>query len=235
MPAGSTSSPRRRDAFAQRADAREPHAQARAHRSAPVQRHRQRLLRRDPAPRPALAARAHAQLDDAAIAALCTSDARRARGVDASACAREAAGAFPAKVTAFRPGWPCTAASGSRARLRRAGAADRLRGERMQLLRALPDRRHACSPTARCRACCTRASRARSTRADPALAAHAASSAREARPPRRVRPARRAGARGQPRDASAAPTQPMARLLSHRGPPRWPDAPAACYDVTFSP
>ena len=36
-----------------RAHPREPHAQARAHRPAPVQRHRQRLFRRDPAPRSA--------------------------------------------------------------------------------------------------------------------------------------------------------------------------------------
>ena len=39
------------------AAAREPHAQARADRPAPVQRHRQRLLGRDPAPRAAVAAR----------------------------------------------------------------------------------------------------------------------------------------------------------------------------------
>ena len=43
-----------------RADAREPHAQARADRSAPVQRHRQRLLGRDPARRAAVAAQADA-------------------------------------------------------------------------------------------------------------------------------------------------------------------------------
>ena len=48
-------------AFRSRAAAREPHAQARAHRPAPLQRHRQRLLGRDPAPGPALADRADAE------------------------------------------------------------------------------------------------------------------------------------------------------------------------------
>ena len=39
-------------------------------------------------------------------------------------------------------------------RLRRAGAAHRPRGQRDQLLRALPDRRDGCWRTARCRGCC---------------------------------------------------------------------------------
>ena len=43
-------------AFADTPAQREPHAQARAHRSAPVQRHRQRLFRRNPASRAVVAA-----------------------------------------------------------------------------------------------------------------------------------------------------------------------------------
>ena len=51
---------RRRDGVRGQARGREPHRQARAHRSAPVQRHRQCVLGRDPAPRPAVAAGADA-------------------------------------------------------------------------------------------------------------------------------------------------------------------------------
>ena len=86
------------------ADARKPHAEARADRSASLQRHRQRLLRRDPAPRAALAARAHAKaLPTTMSRRLLRRHARRAGRMDRSACAREAGGAFPENVTAFRP------------------------------------------------------------------------------------------------------------------------------------
>ena len=89
--------------FAARLATREPHAQARADRSAPLQRHRQRVLRRDPAPRAALAAQADAQArrrgDRAAVSR------RRAQSSTSgpSGCASEAGDDFPEKVTAFRP------------------------------------------------------------------------------------------------------------------------------------
>ena len=95
------------------ARAREPHAQARAHRPAPVQRHRQRLLGRDPPPRAAVAAPAHAAArrgrDRAPVRA------RRARRSPSgpSGCAPRPASAFPRRSPRSARAWPCTAATAS--------------------------------------------------------------------------------------------------------------------------
>ena len=142
IPAASTCSTCDLATFAARLVAREPHAQARADRSAPVQRHRQRLLRRDPAPRRAVADRAdHERSTDDEVARLFDGDARDAARMD-----RAAARARPA--TASREGHRLPPGDGGARPLRqalpgvrRAGAAHRLRRERDQLLRALPDRR----------------------------------------------------------------------------------------------
>ena len=99
----------------------------------------------------------------------------RARASGPSACARRRGDGFPEKVTAFRPEMavhgryrqPCPVCGSPVQRIV-------LRRERDELLRALPDRRAACSPTARSRACSRTTGRARSrssrhfARAEPA-------------------------------------------------------------------
>ena len=65
-----------------------PHAEARAHRSASVQRHRQRILRRDSASREALAVQAHAPVDRRRDRGLHRGNARDARRVDGPAAGR---------------------------------------------------------------------------------------------------------------------------------------------------
>ena len=115
--AASRCSTRRSEAFAARLATREPHAQARAHRSAPLQRHRQRLLRRDPAPRPAVAAGADARSssDDDDRPAV-RGDADDADRVD-RAPARRGRRRVPREGDRVpRRGWPCTAGTASRAR-----------------------------------------------------------------------------------------------------------------------
>ena len=83
--------------------AREPHAQARADRSAHPQRHRQRVLGRDPAPRPALAGEADAGAQRRrARAALSRPFAPRST-TGSCASGRTPGGDFPEGVTAFRP------------------------------------------------------------------------------------------------------------------------------------
>ena len=89
--------------FAERLRSREPHGEAVAHRPAPVQRHRQRVLGRDPAPRAAVAGEAHRPADRRR-----DRDAVRGDAVDACSngpigSAPKRATAFPEKVTAFRP------------------------------------------------------------------------------------------------------------------------------------
>ena len=86
------------------ARAREPHAQARAHRSAPVQRHRQRVLGRDPAPRAALAGRSSRGSSTTTRSRGCST--RRATTLLewTERLRREAGDGFPEKVTAFRAG-----------------------------------------------------------------------------------------------------------------------------------
>ena len=79
-------------------------------------------------------------LDESEVARLLRGDARRARRVDGAAARARRRGEFPAKVTAFRPemavhGRFKAAVPG----VRRARAAHRVRGERGELLRALPD------------------------------------------------------------------------------------------------
>ena len=97
-----------------RAHAREPHAQARAHRSAPLQRHRQRLLRRDPA-------RGEAVADEADAARSPTTRSRGCTRRRARRCAKwierlreEAGERLPGEGHRVpRRRWPCTAASSS--------------------------------------------------------------------------------------------------------------------------
>ena len=83
--------------------ARESHAQARAHRSAPLQRHRQRLLRRDPASRQALAGVAVAEARRRRGRRGCTRRRRTLLAEWTDRLRRESAATFPEKVTAFRP------------------------------------------------------------------------------------------------------------------------------------
>ena len=133
----------RRSTRSRGADAREPHAQARAHRPAALLRHRQRLLRRDPAPRAAVAGELTRALADEEIARLY--EATRASLAEWTERLRaEAARGFPGEGHGVPRG-----DGGARPlrqavpRLRRAGAAHRLRRERGELLRDLPDRRQA--------------------------------------------------------------------------------------------
>ena len=86
--AGSSCSTPTAAQFAAALRAREPHAQAHADRSAPLQRHRQRLLRRDPASRQALAGGADAEARRRRDRAAVRGDPRRARRVDRSAARR---------------------------------------------------------------------------------------------------------------------------------------------------
>ena len=78
------------------ADAREPHAQAGADRSASLQRHRQRLLGRDPARRAAVAAHADAlAVGDEEVARLHERDARNAARPGSTGCGPKPAARFP--------------------------------------------------------------------------------------------------------------------------------------------
>ncbi len=83
---------------------RKPHAQALAHRPAAVQRHRQRVLRRDPAPREAVAGGVDAIARRRRHRALAQSNARSDERMDRAHARRSrASGGWPEKVTAFRP------------------------------------------------------------------------------------------------------------------------------------
>ena len=107
--AASTCSTPTAPTFAAAPAQREPHAQARADRSAPVQRHRQRLLRRDPASRAAVAACADvASSTTASVDAPARRRARRAHRVDRRGCAprRPAASRRRSRRSARR--WRCT-------------------------------------------------------------------------------------------------------------------------------
>ena len=138
------SRPRRRSARA--LTRREPHAEARADRSAPLQRHRQRVLRRDPArARGCRRWRSRSKLDaTTSRSGSSTATRRRSHDVDRPpARARRATSSrrrsprFATEMAVHgRYGKPCP-------RLRRAGSAHPLRRQRDQLLRALPDRRQA--------------------------------------------------------------------------------------------
>ena len=90
-------------AFRARAHAREPHAQARAHRPAHPERHRQRLLRRDPAPRAAVAGAHDAPARRRGDRAALRGDAAPRSPMDRAAARARRASGFPEKVTAFRP------------------------------------------------------------------------------------------------------------------------------------
>ena len=108
---------RRSTQFRGRARAAEPHAQAVPHRPAPLQRHRQRLLRRDPPPRAALAAGPDAEArpsDDVAR----LFDATREVLIEWIDRLREPrpATASPRRSPRSAPRWPSTAATASHAR-----------------------------------------------------------------------------------------------------------------------
>ena len=163
--AASTCSARRRRGVRRAAARGEPHAQARADRSAPVQRHRQRLLRRDPAPRPAFAGDADPRSLDATDDRRGCFEATRAMLREwIERLRREAGERLPGEGDGVPPGH-------GRARplrqavpgLRRAGAAHRLRRQRDELLRALPDRRQAARRSRALAAAARRAGRRRST------------------------------------------------------------------------
>ena len=120
-------------------DAREPHAQAGVDRSAPLQRHRQRVLRRDPARRPPVAARADALAQRRGGRAPARGGARHAHGLD-----RAPAGRGRRRVPREGDGVPrgdgrARTVPASVSRVRQPGAADRVRRQRVQLLRAVPD------------------------------------------------------------------------------------------------
>ena len=130
---------RRRVGVRRAAPAGEPHAQARPHRSAALQRHRQRLLRRDPAPGAAVAAQAHRPARPTRRSRGCTRPPARCSRIGPSAC-----GARRAMVS--REGDRVQGGDGGArpvrtalSRVRDASPADPLRGERDQLLPQLPD------------------------------------------------------------------------------------------------
>ena len=170
-----------------RGSPREPHAQARAHRSAPVQRDRQRLLGRDPAPRPALAAGADAQ------ACRRTRSRRLYEATRADAArmdrpaARRGGGGFPGEGDGVPRGdggaRPVSAAvPGLRHRRCSASATPPTRRTTAPAARPAAG----CSPTARCRDCCGRTGPARSTisnERDPGAMLTASSTVPSAAPP----------------------------------------------------
>ena len=88
--------------LSRRAHPRKPHPQARPHRSAPHQRHRQRLLRRDSARGPTLTHRPHPQAQARRMGAPLRRHALHAHSLDRPPRA-EAEKSFPERVTAFRP------------------------------------------------------------------------------------------------------------------------------------
>ena len=216
--AASRSSMRTSPAFREALDAREPHPEARADRSAPLLGHRQRLLRRDPAPGPALAGAAH----EPAHRRRRSSGSTRATRDDARASGPSGSIGEAADGVS-REGHRVSRGDG-RARtlrqavpgLRHAGAADRLRRERVELLPDLPDRRQAprrpralaaaARATGRRRSRSSRSASEVPTEAAPfsrrlrglGLVAAARGRRRRRRPPSReravVRPARRASA-----------------------------------------
>ena len=101
--AGSRCSSATPDAVSRAPALREPHAQARAHRSAHLLRHRQRLLRRDPAPRAALAGHAHAAALGRGASRASTRRRARRSSEWIERLRDEVGEGFPEKVTAFRP------------------------------------------------------------------------------------------------------------------------------------
>ncbi len=136
------------------ADPREPHAEARADRSAALLGHRQRLLRRDPASREALARQAHAAAVGRGDRSSPFRDPGGSDGVDGAA-RRRGGGGLPGEGDRV-PGGDGRPRQVRKAvpRLRHEGPADRVRRERGELLPDLPDRRKAaCGPRAVAAAC----------------------------------------------------------------------------------
>ena len=167
----------RRDAptqFAERLRSREPHAEARAHRSAPLQRHRQRVLRRDLASCTHVAGEAHVAPHRRRDRARSTRRSARCSSTWTDRL-RARSGEFPEKVTAFQPemavhgkyGKPCPRCGEPR-------AAHPLRRQRDELLprRARPTA--SSSPIARSRASCAATGRRRSRRSRRRRSARAA-------------------------------------------------------------
>ena len=140
--------------FAARAAAREPHAQARPHRSAPLQRHRQRLLRRDPAPRAALAARADAQARRRGDRAPARGDARRRCAEWTERLRARGGGRLPGEGHRVPRGHGRArplSASRARSAARRCSASSTPRTRPTTARAARPAA--SSSPTARCRGC----------------------------------------------------------------------------------
>ena len=138
---------------------RKPHPQARPDRPAPLRRHRQRLLRRDPAPREALADRADQGPLDRGRGAPVPFDQDSPAANGSSGCAARAS---PRKSPPSARRWRCTAATASRARCaaRRCSASSTPRTRPITARAARPAA--GSSPTARSPACSRRAGRGRS-------------------------------------------------------------------------
>ena len=126
------------------AHARQPHAQAGADRSAHLQRHRQRLLRRDPARGAALADEADRVADRRRDRAAVRGDARDAAARGSSGCATRRRAASRRRSPRSAPEWPSTAATASPARsAARRSSASSTRDNEANYCAPLPDRRPA--------------------------------------------------------------------------------------------
>ena len=145
------------------ADAREPHLEARPHRSAALQRHRQRLLGRDSPRRPLSPLKLTRSLSNEEVQRL-HSATRDTLLLWIDRLRQELSGRFPEKVTAFHDAMAVhgrykTAVSG----LRRARPAHRVRRQTSATTARSARRADACSPTARCRGCSGTTGRSRLT------------------------------------------------------------------------
>ena len=140
-------------AFAARLTAGKPYAQARADRSAIVQRHRQRLLRRDPASRPPVAAGADPQAQHRGDRAAVRLGQGGTGRMDRAPAATKRAKTFPQASPPSGRRWRCMAASASRARIaaRRCSASSTRTTKPITARIARPEAR--CSPIGRCHAC----------------------------------------------------------------------------------
>ena len=132
--------------------AREPHAQASAHRSTAVQRHRQRLLGRDPVAGAVVADRVTQKLKPDEWQRL--HDATGTRSATGSmSCRAKQATSSRRRSPPSAQAWPCMAGKAAVSALRHTDPAHSLRRQRDQLLPPLPDRGQSCWPTALCRDC----------------------------------------------------------------------------------
>ena len=129
------------DGFRAALSARKPHPQARPHRSAPHQRCRQRLLRRNSPRRSAFAHHSNPQAQTRRVGAPLFCDALHAHSLDRSP-PRRGAEKLSGKSHGISSGDGSTRPlQHALPALRRKGAAHSLRRQRNQLLRQMPDRR----------------------------------------------------------------------------------------------